>query len=108
MIRYVLQKEGKTGRDERLDSHTTGSYSRPEVPGSHGVGECVRTQGRLALETHVWGGALEVRCRAKPKLTRVLSEALAAKGPRKDEHHPGSFIKCTVTSSEKVSRGSLI
>lgn len=36
MIRYVLQKEGKTGRDERLDSHTTGSYSRPGVPGSHG------------------------------------------------------------------------
>lgn len=52
MIRYVLQKEGKTGRDERLDSHTIGSYSRPDFPGSHG-GESVRTQGRLALETHV-------------------------------------------------------
>lgn len=33
MIRYVLQNEGKTGRDERLDSHTTGSYSRPRFQG---------------------------------------------------------------------------
>lgn len=81
-------------------------------------GVCEDAGEALALETRVWGGALEVRCGVKtfqlmmliqkPKLTRVLSEALAAKGPRKDDYHPGHFIKCTVTSSEKVSPSSMI
>lgn len=81
------------------------SYSRPEVPG---------WQGKLALETHLLGGALEMRCGGKTfwllmLIQKPLGRASSSrKKPRKDEQHPGHFIRSTVTSSEKVSPSSRI